>query len=90
VPGWVLVDGLPLFHRVCLAASDDTAVFDGVWAGTNTGAFGPFAATGRSVSMPWANVLRFEPDGRIIDGTAYYDQLTAMIQLGHMEPPAEG
>ena len=39
-----------------VAASDDTAVFEGVYAGTNTGAFGPFLATGRSVSLPWINV----------------------------------
>jgi steroid delta-isomerase-like uncharacterized protein len=73
-----------------VAASDDTAVFEGVWAGTNTGAFGPFPATGRPVSMPWVNVLRFDSDGRIIGGSAYYDQLTALIQLGHVEPPAAG
>ena len=71
-----------------VAASDDTAVFEGVYAGTNTGAFGPFLATGRSVSLPWINVLRFDSDGRIIGGGAYYDQLTVMTQLGHMEPPA--
>ncbi len=62
--------------------------FEGVYAGTNTGAFGPFPATGRSVSLPWINVLRFDSDGRIIGGGAYYDQLTVMTQLGHMEPPA--
>jgi steroid delta-isomerase-like uncharacterized protein len=73
-----------------VAASDDTAVFEGVWEGTNTGPFGPFPATGRSVSMPWVNVLRFDSDARIIGGGAYYDQLTALIQLGHMKPPAEG
>ena len=70
-----------------VAASDDTAVFEGVYAGTNTGAFGPFPATGRSVSLPWTNVLRFDSHGRIIGGSAYYDQLTVMTQLGHMEPP---
>jgi len=68
------------------AASDDTVAIAGVWAGTNTGPFGPLPATGRSVAMPWANLLRFDPDGLIIDGTAYYDQLTALTQLGHMEP----
>jgi steroid delta-isomerase-like uncharacterized protein len=70
-----------------VAASDDTAVFEGVYTGTNTGAFGPFAATGRSVSLPWLNVLRFDAEGRIVGGAAYYDQLTVMIQLGHMASP---
>jgi steroid delta-isomerase-like uncharacterized protein len=71
-----------------VAASDDTAVFEGVWAGSNNGAFGPFPPTGRSVSLPWLNVLRFDDEGRIVGGAAYYDQLTVMIQLGHMAPPA--
>jgi steroid delta-isomerase-like uncharacterized protein len=69
-----------------VAASDDTAVFEGVWAGTNTGAFGPFPATGRSVSLPWLNVLRFDSERRIVGEAAYYDQLTVMTQLGHAEP----
>lgn len=71
-----------------VAATDGAAVFEGVWAGTNSGAFGPFPATGRSVSLPWLNVLRFDAEGRIVSGAAYYDQLTVLIQLGHMEPPA--
>jgi steroid delta-isomerase-like uncharacterized protein len=73
-----------------VAASDDTVAIEGVWAGTNTGPFGPLPATGRSVSMPWANVLHFDPDGRIIGGAAYANLLPVMIQLGHMQPPAEG
>jgi steroid delta-isomerase-like uncharacterized protein len=68
-------------------ASGDTVTIEGLFAGTNTGDFGPLAATGRSVSVPWANVLRFDNDGRIIAGSAYYDQLTIMIQLGHIDAP---
>jgi steroid delta-isomerase-like uncharacterized protein len=70
-----------------VAASGDTVAIEGLFAGTNTGDFGPLPATGRSVSLPWANVLRFDSDGRIIAASAYYDQLTIMIQLGHMDPP---
>jgi hypothetical protein len=46
------------------------------------------AATGRSVTIPWANVLHFDGDGRIIAGSAYDDQLTIMIQLPHIDAPA--
>jgi steroid delta-isomerase-like uncharacterized protein len=70
------------------AASDDTVAIEGVLVGTNTGDFGPLPPTGRSISFPWANVLHFDRDGRISDGAAYYDQLSLMIQLGHMQPPA--
>jgi steroid delta-isomerase-like uncharacterized protein len=71
-----------------VAGSGDTVAIEGVFAGTNTGDFGPLPATGRAVSVPWANVLRFDSDGRIIAGSAYYDQLTIMIQLGHIDAPA--
>jgi len=71
-----------------IVASDDAVAIEGVWEGTNTGAFGPLPATGRSVSMPWANVLRFDADGRIIGGSAYANLLPVMVQLGHIEPPA--
>jgi steroid delta-isomerase-like uncharacterized protein len=84
---WVTACPDSVAGATVVATSDDTAVFEGVFAGTNTGAFGPFPATGRSVSLPWTNVLRFDSDGRIIGGAAYYDQLTVMIQLGHMEAP---
>ena len=69
-----------------VAASDDTVAVEGVWAGTNTGPFGSLPPTGRSISMPWANLLRFDPSGLVMQGTAYYDQLTALTQLGHMDP----
>jgi len=71
-----------------IAASGDTVAVEGVYVGTNTGPFGPFAATGKSVSMPWVNVLRFGSDGKIVGGAAYYDQLTIMVQLGHLQAPA--
>ena len=45
------------------------------------------SATGRSVSVLWANVFRFDSDGRIIAASAYYDQLTILIQLGHIDAP---
>jgi steroid delta-isomerase-like uncharacterized protein len=70
------------------AASGHTVAIEGVWIGTNTGPFGPLAATGKSVSMPWVNVLHFGSDGKIVSGAAYYDQLTIMVQLGHLQAPA--
>jgi hypothetical protein len=33
-------------------------------------------------------VLRFDGDGRIIAGSADYDQLTIMIRLRHIDAPA--
>jgi steroid delta-isomerase-like uncharacterized protein len=87
---WATVCSDSVAGATVVAASGDTVALEGVWVGTNNGPFGPLPATGRSVSMPWANLLRFDPDGRIIYGTAYYDQLTPLTQLGHMEPPTNG
>jgi steroid delta-isomerase-like uncharacterized protein len=71
-----------------VATSDDTVAVEGVWVGTNTGPFGDQPATGRSVSMPWVNVLRFDPQGRISGGNTYANLLPVMIGLGHLEPVA--
>jgi steroid delta-isomerase-like uncharacterized protein len=67
-----------------VAASGDTVALEGLYVGTNTGPLGPLPATGRSVSLPWTNILRFGSDGKIVGGAAYYDQLTLLTQLGHM------
>jgi steroid delta-isomerase-like uncharacterized protein len=72
---------------VCVGATGESAVMEGLYAGTNTGAFGPFAPTGRKVSLPWTNVYSFDADGWIVQVNVYYDQLTIMTQLGHMESP---
>jgi steroid delta-isomerase-like uncharacterized protein len=72
---------------LCVGVTGDTAVMEGVYAGTNTGTFGPFPATARTVSVPWANVYRFDTDGRIVSVNAYIDQVTLLTQLGHMDPP---
>jgi len=71
-----------------VSASEDTVAIEGLYTGTNTGPFGPLPPTGRSVSMPWSNILRFGSDGKIVGGSAYYDQLTILTQLGHMQAPA--
>ena len=85
----VVGHGLPdtVAGMTVVAESGDTVAIQGLFEGTNTGDFGSLPATGRSVSLPWVNVLRFDSDGRIIAGSAYYDQLTIMIQLGHIDAP---
>ena len=59
----------------------------GVWAGTSDGQLGPFPPTGRRVELPFVFAASFDDQGRIAGGGAYYDQLTMLVQLGHMEPP---
>lgn len=54
--------------------------------GTNDGTLGPLPATGRRMEMPFCELIKWQ-DGRAVDGALYYDQVTMMVQLGHMEPP---
>jgi steroid delta-isomerase-like uncharacterized protein len=67
------------------SANADSAVVEGVYAGTNTGPLGSFPATGRAVSMPFSIVMRFDDGGLINDYSVYYDQLTLLTQLGHLD-----
>ncbi|HSV38990.1 MAG TPA: nuclear transport factor 2 family protein [Nocardioidaceae bacterium] len=56
--------------------------------GTNDGALGPFPATGRTVDVPFCEVLHYASDGKVLSGEVYYDQLTMLAQLGHVSPPS--
>jgi steroid delta-isomerase-like uncharacterized protein len=56
--------------------------------GTNDGPFGPFPATGREVRFDICEILEFDDQGRIVGGDVYYDQLSILTQLGHVETPA--
>lgn len=53
--------------------------------GTNDGQFGSLKPTGRRVSMPYCEMLRFDKDGQVVGGSAYYDQYTLLSQLGHAQ-----
>jgi steroid delta-isomerase-like uncharacterized protein len=56
--------------------------------GTNDGSFGPFPATGREAVFDLCEILRFDANGKIVGGDIYYDQLSILVQLGHVEAPA--
>lgn len=57
--------------------------------GTNDGAFGPMPRTGRRISIPFCEIMRFNAPGQAVSGDLYYDQVSILVQLGHMEiPPA--
>ncbi len=57
--------------------------------GINDGAFGPMPRTIRRISEPFCEIMQFNEAGQIISGSLYYDRLTILVQLGHMEvPPA--
>ncbi len=56
--------------------------------GTNDGQLGTFAATGRRMDVPFCEIFRYNADGKVESGEIYYDQLSIMTQLGHIEVPS--
>jgi steroid delta-isomerase-like uncharacterized protein len=52
--------------------------------GTQDGPLGPFPATGGEFALPLCEMWHFDPDGRVVGGDLYYDQLSLLAQLGLM------
>lgn len=64
------------------------ATFQG--RGTNNGSMGNLPPTGHRMDIGMCEVLRFDSSGRIASGDIYYDTMSMMVQLGHMQPPMTG
>jgi hypothetical protein len=58
-----------------------------IGTGINDGAFGPMPRTIRRVFTPFCEIVQFNEAGQIISGSLYYDLVTILVQLGHMERP---
>jgi SnoaL-like polyketide cyclase len=69
------------------AGSTTVMVFTGT--GRNDGPLGPLPATGREASLPFCEIREYDADGKVVRAEWYYDQLTMLAQLGHVQPPAE-
>lgn len=63
------------------------AQFTGV--GTNDGPFAGLPPTGKPVSFAFCEVWRFDKNGRMSAGHAYYDLYSMLTQLGHIRPVAQ-
>jgi steroid delta-isomerase-like uncharacterized protein len=68
-------------------ATGDVLVHQSVERATNRGPLGVLPATGLSMSIPFCEVWRLDPEGRILAGDLYYDQLSLLVQLGHLQAP---
>ncbi|SDK32289.1 ester cyclase [Aliiruegeria lutimaris] len=71
------------YELTAFAADEDrgTVVASAVFRGTQTGAGGPVAATGRAVASDYAYVIAFEGD-RISHMTKIWNDAQALRQLG--------
>jgi steroid delta-isomerase-like uncharacterized protein len=87
--GWVTAfsEGRITSARYLDAGSATVMLFTGV--GRNDGPLGPFPATGREASVPFCEIREYDADGKVVRTEWYYDQLSMLTQLGHMQPPAE-
>jgi steroid delta-isomerase-like uncharacterized protein len=81
------VDGFPdaRFEFSNVFASEDRALAEGTYIGTNTGAMqtpaGEMPPTGKPVQIPFVTAFLIR-DGRIAEQHAYWDRLTFLGQLG--------
>jgi len=66
----------------------DTVVALFTVEGTNDGPLGSQARTGRTMTMAFCEIVRFDKQGRMVSGSCYYDQYTLLAQLGHVQPLA--
>ena len=87
--GWVGAFSNAAVSEPSYLDAGDTVIAQFMARGVNDGAFGPLPKTGREIDVPFCELMRFDDEGQIVSGSIYYDQLTMMTQLGHIEPFAE-
>ena len=56
--------------------------------GTHDGPLGPFPATGKAFALPLCELWHFDPNGRVVGGDLYYDQVSLLTQLGLLPQPS--
>ena len=85
VQGWATAFPDSRIEIGSMIASEEGVVTEFRGRGTHTGPLaspaGEIPATGRSVDIPFCDVLRIK-DGKIISAHTYYDAATMMRQLG--------
>ena len=69
-----------------MAAEGDLVAFWGTWSGTQQGPFGPFPATGKTMTLDFAGFHRIQ-DGKIAETWVTWDNLAMLRQLGLFPPP---
>lgn len=71
--------------RVIDGGTTTVLLFTG--SGTNDGPLGPLPATGRQVSMRFCEIREHDAAGKVVRAELFYDQVTMLVQLGHMPAP---
>ena len=84
--GWVAAFSNATVSEPTYIDGGKIVVAEFVGRGTNDGPLGPLPATGRPMNVRFCEIMRFNDQGQIVSGAAYYDQLSMMVQLGHAQP----
>jgi len=72
--------------RAMIAEGDLVAVRE-LYRGHQSGPMGPFPATGKPLEIPFLGFLRIE-EGKVAEIWVEWDNMAALTELGHLEPPA--
>lgn len=72
-----------------IEAGDNRVIAMARGRGTNDGSFADFDPTGKQVDVPMCEVVQFNNEGQLIGGELYFDRMTLMEQLGHLEEMAK-
>lgn len=83
------LEAMPDAHQTVnlIFAADGMVAVHVTYAGTQTGTMGPFPPSGKKVSLPFIGILRIEK-GKIAEMWVEWDNLGALVQLGHFSPPS--
>ena len=68
--------------------SGDTVVLQFSGEGTQSGPLGPFPGSNKRAKIEFVSINRLDSQGKIVESALYYDQLSLLMQLGHVPIPA--
>lgn len=68
-------------------ANEEYVAMRAIYAGTQSGRMGPFPPSGKRMELPFLGILRFE-GGKVAEMWVEWDNLHALTQLGHFDPPS--
>ena len=71
-----------------VVAEGNFVAFHGTYVGTQKGQMGPFPPSNKQMSVEIAGVQRFE-NGKVAEMWVTWDNLSALMQLGHFPPPKQ-
>lgn len=86
--GWVMSSGDIRITDPHYFDAGRTVVCTFTVVGVHDGQLGPFPATGKQFALTLCEMWHFDPQGRVVGGELYYDQISLLSQLGLMPQPS--